>query len=262
MRGFDMSLPRGRLPQVLCLASSAVLVISYYLKDPTSYAITGAGLAVIAMAWAWMLFSILARPDRRTLTWYLLTASTGLFTAAAAFNFTYGNFHHGTFPFPGPADVMFLMIYPIGVAGVLLLSREVKSPDGIWKALGYGVLLAAVAGEVFTWPSLWTPITDAHISVLAKVVSLAYPAGDLFFLAVALAIFLGMRSGKETPAAYGVLPLIVAGAIALLAADTAFTYTSLRYIQYQPSWINSGWFAWFLFWALAALEPPERKQDA
>jgi hypothetical protein len=205
-----------------------------------------------------MLFAVLSRKDRQNPAWYLLVISTGLFIAAASFNFTYGNYHHGVFPFPGPGDAMFLLVYPTGIAGVLLLSRGSKSPDGIWKALGYGVLLTAVVGEAFTWPSLWTPITDAPISVLAKVVSLAYPAGDLFFLAIALAVFLGMRlSGQHISPTHVVLPLIVAGTIALLAADTAFTYISLRYVQYQPSWVNAGWFAWFVLWALAALEPNE-----
>src|SRR6266700_2288211 len=102
---------KNRSPQAFCLVSFAALVINYYLRAPTSASITGAGIGVIATTWGWMLMAVLTRRDRRTLAWLLLTAAVGCFLAGALFNFIYSYFHGGHFPFPGPADIAFLVLY-------------------------------------------------------------------------------------------------------------------------------------------------------
>jgi hypothetical protein len=253
---------RPRLAQAYCLASFAVLAVNYYLQPPVSYGLTGAGVAVITTTWLWMVLAVIARPRRRNLTWALLTAGSGCFVIAALINFGYQSID-GSFPFPGPADVPFLLVYPVAGAGLALFSRQGSDGGHGMEVAGSAVLIAAVAAQVFTWPSVWVPLSDLPVPLLTKAVTLAYPAGDFILLAVAVAVFLAMRSGEPLP---GVTPgrpqvsraelwLVIGGITGLLAADTAFNYVSLRWRWDQPSVIDAGWFALFLLWSLAALEP-------
>ena len=84
-------------------------------------------------------------------------------------------------PSPSIADALYLSFFPLSYVGVVLFvrgeARKLNSPnwlDGAVAGLGTAAVLAAFAFNTIEH--------NAHDSVLAGVVSLAYPAGDVLLL--------------------------------------------------------------------------------
>ena len=128
--------------------------------------------------------------------------------------------------FPSGADGFYVGSYPLLAFGLLLLVRSRAAGadrDGLLDAS-----MVTVGAAVLTWTYLMLPYaSDPGLPLLAKVVALAYPLGDLVLLVVTARLAVGPG---QRPAAFGILS---ASLVLLLAADAAYAGLQLAG-QFQP----------------------------
>src|SRR5437763_837683 len=89
----------------------------------------------------------LHRPAR-TLPWYLFAGGMFVFLVGDVFYYTIPRFTHQPVPFPSTGDVFYLSVYPLLIAGVVLLIRyRNQGPDrgGLLDALIISTGVALVA---------------------------------------------------------------------------------------------------------------------
>jgi len=127
-------------------------------------------------------------------------------------------------PYPSIADVFYLLFYPLFFAGILLLSlNRLSRTEWLKNAMDLSiVMIAAVLGF---WIFLIGPIIGAEpiASLMEKILSLAYPAGDLVLL-FTLLIIMYYRSEKFI---LGSMLLLALYALAMIVTDSLFSYQSL-----------------------------------
>jgi diguanylate cyclase (GGDEF)-like protein len=148
-----------------------------------------------------------------------LAAGWACFVAGDLLFAVYDVILHDT-PFPSPADVLYLAGYPLLAAGVLALSRR-RQPRGDQVAL-IDAGIVTVSFTTLAWVYLIGPYTnDGTLSMLEKVVSIAYPAGDLLCLAVLVRLLIAGPPGERrvTPS----LAFLSAAFAVVLVIDVAFT---------------------------------------
>jgi diguanylate cyclase (GGDEF)-like protein/PAS domain S-box-containing protein len=100
------------------------------------------------------------------------------------------------------------------------------------------------------------------MDTVAKLVSVAYPLGDILLLAAA--IRLAVDSGRRQPAFY----LLAASILALLATDFVYGVMTLNASYDGQVVLDVGWISFYLLWGAAALHPtmsdlerPRRARD-
>ncbi len=121
----------------------------------------------------------------------------------------------GHVPNPSPADGLYLALYPFVTVGLLKIVRS------RYPAMGIAKLIDASAVTVGLGLLLWLFVirptaASASGSVLAQVVVLAYPLGDLMLLAILSGVL--VAEGWRTPP----LMMMCLALVAFLAADCAW----------------------------------------
>ncbi|WP_432839222.1 putative bifunctional diguanylate cyclase/phosphodiesterase [Dactylosporangium sp. CA-092794] len=155
---------------------------------------------------------------------------------------------------PSFADVCYLALYPC-LAGALAILVRRQNPGGDRAALLDGTIVT-VGVALLTWVFLIEPyLTAPTISAGERLVSIAYPFGDVLVLAV-LARLGGGRTARGAP-----LRLLFAGLACLLAADAVYTWQSLRGEFHAGSWVDLGWIGFYLCVGGSALHPGMRRVD-
>jgi diguanylate cyclase (GGDEF)-like protein/PAS domain S-box-containing protein len=231
-------------------AIGAVLILAYYFVPPFAHAgwmynIIG-GSAVVAI-----IVGVRRNRPERSLPWYLFALGQALFVGGDILAYNYERFFHTALPFPSVADVLYLSVYPCVVAGLLLMVRH-RSPgrdsasliDSLIVSLGVGVL---------SWVFLMAPYAHDHtLTLLTKLISIAYPLMDLFVL-VAL-IRLAVGAGARGVSYH----LMVASVVALLATDAIYGWYLLHGGYTTGGWLDTGWALFYILWGTAALHPSMR----
>ena len=87
------------------------------------------------------------------------------------------------------------------------------------------------------------------MGLLPKLVSVAYPIGDIIMLAAAIRLVLD--GGRRQPAFY----LLGASIVSLLATDFVYGVMTLDGTFHHQLILDLGWFAYQLLWGAAALHP-------
>jgi diguanylate cyclase (GGDEF)-like protein/PAS domain S-box-containing protein len=184
---------------------------------------------------------------RARAAWWLFGVGQLLFFSGDVY--TYSN---PDAPFPSPGDALYLAVYPVLMAGLLVLVRR-RNPRPDPAALIDALILTIGIG-LLSWVFLIAPnihLTD--ISWLAKGVSIAYPLGDVLLLAAA--IRLAVDAGKRAPAFY----LLAGSIVCLLATDSAYNLAILKDTYSHSQLIyDLGWMAYYVLWGAAALHPSMR----
>jgi diguanylate cyclase (GGDEF)-like protein/PAS domain S-box-containing protein len=185
------------------------------------------------------------------LAWLLILFGQALYVAGDFYTYSYPDLFGGHVGFPSAGDAMYLLVYPLLVAGLLLLVRR-RNPKGD-KAAVIDSLILTVGFALLSWVFLIAP--NVHLSGLdwlAKGVSVAYPVGDVLLLAAA--IRLAVNVGRRVPAFY----LLVASLVCLLATDCAYNYALLKGTYNHQLVYDIGWIAYLALWGAAALHPSMR----
>lgn len=186
---------------------------------------------------------------RDRLPWLLLAAGQLTFSVGdLLFNF-YPQLIGRELPFPSAADAIYLAGYPILGIGVCLLVRRLTSAEGKFVYLDAALITGAFT--LVQWVFVIEPYvgrTDA--SVLARIVSMAYPAMDVLLLAVLARFF--VVPPWRTPA----YTLLIGAVVSLIAADEFYLSDVDAYASGQ--WSDSLWLLSYLLFAVAALTPSMR----
>ena len=135
-------------------------------------------------------------------------------------------------PYPSPADVGYLLFYPLAYAGLALLVRARAHEinwrlwmDGAIAALGTAALGAAFVFDFVAGKAEGTPLQVAT--------TLAYPLGDILMVAMVIGVvaLTGWRPGRTWS-------LLLAGLSALVIADIAYTLQSTGEALPGGGWID------------------------
>src|SRR3954454_4775498 len=154
-------------------------------------------------------------------------------------------------PYPSPADVGYLSIYPAAYAGLILLlgARSDRVPSALWLDGLICALASAAVGAAGVLGLAAT--TDDGFAAVAT--NLAYPLGDLTMLAFAIAVMvITGRSGGSTWR-------FIALAFAVWAvADAVFLNQVALGTYRELTPLDTCWPATYVLLAVAAGRPAER----
>ena len=157
-------------------------------------------------------------------------------------------------PFPSLGDAAYLIVYPALMAGLLILVRR-RNPERD-RAGAIDSLIMTLGLALISWIALIQPsLHDDELSTVAKLVSIAYPIGDILLLAAA--IRLAVDTGTRRPAFY----LLASSIVALLATDFAYGLVTLAGAYDGQVWLDIGWISFYLLWGAAALHPSMRELE-
>ncbi len=187
------------------------------------------------------------RPRAR-LAWWLLALGVFLFWVGDVYTYSIRILFNVSVPFPSWGDAVYLTMYPVLMAGIMLLvrrrNRRADGPGAV-DALIMTLGLALVSGILLIAPY----VHDGTLTLLPKLVSIGYPMGDIILLAAG--IRLAVDGGKRRPAFY----LLIGGIVSMLVTDDIYGLLTLHNTYNHQLWLDAGWIFFYLFWGAAALHP-------
>jgi diguanylate cyclase (GGDEF)-like protein/PAS domain S-box-containing protein len=159
-------------------------------------------------------------------------------------------------PSPSFADIGYLGMVPLTVAGLLALPVSAQTLANRVRSVLDGLMIGCSLLLV-SWMLLIGPLIKAGAdSDLALVISLSYPLGDLVI--VTIVVFSAARR-RHGGAVSMPLTLVGTGIVTFTVADSGFAYLTLVEAYNSGAVIDLGWFVGFTFILLAARrrgEPP------
>jgi diguanylate cyclase (GGDEF)-like protein/PAS domain S-box-containing protein len=187
------------------------------------------------------------RPAARG-AWWLFVAGLLLFWLGDIYTYSYPKLFGADVPFPSLGDGLYIGVYPVLMVGLLILvRRRNKRADGpglidsLIMTLGLGLL---------SYVLLIAPyVHDQTLTLLPKLVSVAYPVGDIILLAAA--IRLAVDAGSRRPAFY----LLIGSIATLFITDFAYGLVTLNGSYHHQLSLDVGWIFFYLLWGSAALHP-------
>ena len=189
------------------------------------------------------------RHQRRTrIAWSLIGASALSWGLGQAIWSYYVLVKGQQVPFPSLADLGYLGAVPLAVAGVLCFPSAPARATSLLRTILDALLLA---GSLFiiSWATvLGTVYRAGSGGLMAQLISLAYPGGDIVIGTIVL--ILASRASRENR-----LPflLLAGGLIANLLSDSAFAYLTTTSTYGIGSPTDTGWAAGYLLIAIASL---------
>jgi diguanylate cyclase (GGDEF)-like protein/PAS domain S-box-containing protein len=183
-----------------------------------------------------------------SLSWYLIALGQALFVAGDVIAYNYKAFFGTALPFPSVADPLYLAVYPLTVAGLLLIIRR-RSPGRDWGSLIDSVIVTIGLG-LLSWVFLIAPYAhDTALHLSTKLVSIAYPLGDILIMGVAVRIAVG--GGRRGLAYY----MMIGAMAALLATDSVYGWILLHGTYTPGDLLDGGWIVYYVLLGAAALHP-------
>jgi signal transduction histidine kinase len=229
------------------VAVEVLLGIAYFLLPPSGtraavYCATSLGMviAVVIGTRMWC--------PSTPMAWYLVAFGQLLFAIGDAYSFFFEWVLKAEVPFPSVADAFYLVFYPVLAAGLLLLVRG-RAPGRDAASLIDATIIATGVG-MLSWVFLIGPyVRLPDLGLTERLVSIAYPLGDVLLLAVAVRLW---RTGGHSAYASRLLAL---GLFALLAADTVYGLSLLNGNWRIGGPVDGVWMLYYVAFGLAALHP-------
>ena len=156
-------------------------------------------------------------------------------------------------PFPSPADALYLMMYPLVIAGLVGLLRR-ASPGRDWAGLVDVALIAVGTFAVLGILVMDTYVADPKLGLLGRVISLAYPIMDVALLAVAARLAAAVHLRQPSYA------LLAAGLCSLLVADTIYGVLNSAGSFETGGFADAFWMAFYILIGAAALHPASGRE--
>jgi diguanylate cyclase (GGDEF)-like protein/PAS domain S-box-containing protein len=218
----------------------------HWLNSGPVYNIIGAS-AVVAL-----IVGARKNSQDRRLPWYMFALAQALFVIGDVLAYNYRSFFGTALPFPSIADVFYLAVAPLQVAGLLLLMRQRNEPRS--RASLIDALIITVAAAALSWVYLMAPYAHDHtLKLTTKLISIAYPLADILVLGVLLRMAVG---GRRRGLAFGFL---VCGTAALLLTDSIYGWKLLHGGYATGGVLDVGWATFYGLLGAAALHPSMRK---
>jgi len=187
------------------------------------------------------------RPASRA-AWYLIALGQALFVAGDVLAYNYKALFGAMLPFPSVADPVYLAVYPVTVAGLLLMIRR-RNAGRDWASL-IDASVVTIGLALLSWVFLISPYTrDTTLHLGTKLVSIAYPLGDILILGVAARMAVG--AGRRSPAYY----MLISAIVAVLVTDSVYGWILLHGSYNPGDPLDGGWILYYVLWGAAALHP-------
>ncbi len=246
----NSSVLRGRL-WASYLGAGSTLMAAYLFFPPfkgNGPLINALGLSGVVA----IVVGIRLNKPRARAAWWLFAAGQFLFFSGDLYTYSYRLLSGADVGFPSAGDGLYLAVYPVLMAGLLLLVKR-RNPRPDRSALIDALILTIGVG-LLSWVFLIAPnIHLSNITWLEKGISVAYPLGDVLLLAAA--IRLAVDSGKRTASFW----LFVSSIVCLLTTDSAYNLALLKGTYNHSQLIyDAGWILYYLLWGAAALHPSMR----
>lgn len=201
------------------LGSGLDFAISEALYDAI---VLGAGVACLVRA---------SEYRREYAAWLLIGGAILCWGAAEVYwtAFIEGN---ASAPYPSPADIGYIVFYPLAYAGLAMLVRA-RVHEINWRLWMDGLIAAlgtAALGTAFVFDFVAERATG---TTLEQLTTLSYPLGDIAMLSLVVGVvaLTGWRPGRTWS-------LLLAGLAALVIADIAFTLQTNEAALPGGEWIN------------------------
>jgi diguanylate cyclase (GGDEF)-like protein len=218
---------------VLLLGGTAVVTAHYWLGvgEGLDFAIGGPLYAAIVLG-AGVACLIRASDYRREQTAWLLIGLAILFWGAAEIYWTAAIENNPSAPYPSPADIGYLVFYPLAYAGLVMLVRA-RAHEINWRLWMDGLIAAlgtAALGAAFVFDFVADQTSGTTLETLT---TLSYPLGDIGMLALVVGVvaLTGWRPGRTWS-------LLLAGLAALVIADIAYTLQATDGALPGGEWVN------------------------
>ena len=232
-----------------CFGAWIAVLTAVYYAFPGSHLYTWALLGYSSAAMI-VLGVRLNRPSR-TLPWYLIATALVFFTTGdSLYNLIIATGH--TPHFPGFADVLYLLVYPLLTGGFLLLVRS-RSGGVSNRAALLDALVPTVGLGLLSWIYWIAPFTRSHdLSLLEKLVSVGYPLGDVLVLAMTLRM---VATPGRRPRALTAIGIAMVG---LLISDILYGQSQLDSDWSLGGPVDLGWIIFYAVMGWTALMPSMR----
>jgi len=150
-------------------------------------------------------------------------------------------------PFPSLADVGFLGLIPLAVAGMLSFPAAPAGLTARTRTILDGLIITGSLLFV-SWETVLGPTYRESSGTLETLIGLAYPIGDVAIFSIVLFIALRVARGHR-----GALVFIGAGLGVLALADSGFIYQNLHNSYASGSLIDPLWEIGFLLMMLGGV---------
>jgi len=201
----------------------------HWIGDPTVVSdVAPIPVAAAATVFAWLAARTVSIGDRSRRAWRLVALACAAWTAGEAV-WCYLEVVRHSSPFPSLADGCYLAFYPLMFAGLAVMPVGYTRRDDRFT-LGLDAAAVTIATLMAVWYLVIAPTAGSHHdSLLAELLSLAYPVGDLILVLGAARLLL-RRPGKHLR-----VPLwcLIVGVLAFALADIVYARLSLAN-TYQP----------------------------
>jgi diguanylate cyclase (GGDEF)-like protein/PAS domain S-box-containing protein len=229
------------------LAGAAVLTALYLTAAPLKGSGPVMNVLGISPVVAILCAVRLHNPEARA-PWLWFAGGFALFWAGDLYTYSYPKVFGADVPFPSPGDALYVLVYPVLMVGLLLVVRRRAARSTERGAIDAAILTIGLA--VPSWISLIAPyLHDGSLGTLPKLVSVAYPLGDVLLLAAALR--LALDGGKRGVSFH----LMASSILLLLATDFAYGLMTLHGTYDGQLWLDLGWIGFYVLWGAAALHP-------
>jgi diguanylate cyclase (GGDEF)-like protein/PAS domain S-box-containing protein len=244
----------GRLPLWQLYLTAGALLCALYVWVPP-FAASGPVFNVLGLSPVVAIVVGIRRykPASRG-PWVWFAVGMTLFWLGDLYTYSYPRLFGADVPFPSLGDGAYVAVYPALMAGLLMLIRR-RNPESD-RAGVIDSLIMTLGLALLSWVALIAPyLHDETMTLTAKLVSIAYPLGDILLLAAA--IRLAVDSGKRQPAFY----LLTSAIVALLVTDFAYGMVTLNGAYHGQVVLDVGWISFYLLWGAAALHPSMRELE-
>ena len=206
-------------------------------------------------SWIAVVVGIRRNKPRYALPWWLFAFGFLLYWMGDCYTYSYPKYIlHGEVPFPSIGDAIYLTVYPAQMLGLLLLVRR-RNPQRNRNTLIDAAILT-LGLSLLSWILQIAPyLHDGSLELLPKLVSVAYPIGDIILLAAAIRLVLD--GGRRQTSFY----LMSAGIVSLLVTDFVYGVMTLDNTFHHQLLLDLGWFSYQLLWGTAALHPSMAAMD-
>ncbi len=225
-----------------------------YTFSQISYVIVpvGAGLVVMGAA--------MALPSRQKVAWLVIGAGVLSWGLGEVIWVGYEYILKTEVPYPGWADVFYVLGYPVVFAGILLLPH-VKPGRMERLRLTMDALAGSIALAAIMWVSYLRDqvYLDPDVGFLEQFVNIMYPFGDAILL-IGLMILAVRRSSRRFDTR---LLFLAIGMIATAVADIVYVIQVEEDTYVSGGWLDSWWligYAGFIAAAWYLLQPAKEKE--
>lgn len=209
-----------------------------FLFQDDSYLLTWGGntLSLIGSAvpsiWLYQAYKTAEKPDKPF--WFLITLGTFSYFLAECSWILYESVLRIEVPYPGIPDLFYILnvLFYLSAFGFKLYKEKTKL---VLTRYIFDILFIMIVYATLSWYFLLNPIILAgDVSLLAVVVSLAYPIGDL---ALAFCLLMVIFSSKQL-FSNDLILFFGAGLFTYIVADTAFVYLVTTETYDSGSWTD------------------------